>query len=468
MPDFFKILAISTIFTLLQALCSALVSSVFGVLLGFVSLFGLRTAGATRVAKFFGYFLFSLPGATIAFLFLNSWSSFGLSAILMCQVLMTALWVFSESRIRLRGYLQGGDHAAVLASLVFGARLLNSIRRGPISEFLREEVRYYFLYLFFIFFNSFSLVLILGGSPRYSTLDVLGFFELTSGFSPYRFYFILLWQMLVVILVSGVLIKKFPIKRNEFPIGSSTLNMNLWFGRQGQIGDTLGLVFRIGVVFFWSFAVYKTLRSTFVFSESWTEILDAAAVTLRVMISAVGFFFLNFVFAYFWKHKANEFLKYILMGFSPLLMGAALIPLLENVPDFEFFKIGLCMWMGFLPWFLFVWDSAINRIPNDQILSAQVFGAKPRNLFWRLKIPYAKGSLLILFIGLLVTATSELFFSSYFLVETESLAMLGRRWAQRYNFSGMGVILFFQLMICFSMFLGIHFFVPKEDSNARF
>ena len=192
--DYIQIVLRSLVFTVSQAFLAAGVSAGLGVFFALLaSLNPTQKYSAHGMLTTVGRFLFSIPGVVTAFLFLQTIDFLklkslqeGFGAIVLCHIIFSVGWVLSESSRGMQRKMAGGfcEQLETAASMgfSFGAQFFT----GPLRNLWQKEFLYYFSFLFFIYVNSFSTVLILGGGPKYSTLDVLNFFNFQQ--NQYFFY----------------------------------------------------------------------------------------------------------------------------------------------------------------------------------------------------------------------------------------------------------------------------------------
>jgi len=180
------------------------------------------------------------------------------------------------------------------------------------------------------------------------------------------------------------------------------------------------------------------------------ELVNALGSTFKFVGSSL-FWFALFAFGL----GSVDLSKFIKIARTCLAISPFLFTLLGTMiyrksnPDYQdsYVMAGLCLVLGWVPWIVFVLHSHQAKCQKECLEAAQVMGFSRMEIFKRILFFYLKPGLIVLAIFISTTCVADIFVSGVLLQNQETLSMLARRWTQRYNFSGMSVIVGFQLIL---------------------
>lgn len=225
-------------YSLWQALLSAALTTLFGVLTA-RSFFYLSFKGKSLLYKLIA-FAWALPSLVVIFALIGIWGNQGWFAQLLRQLGVD--WPFSLY----------GLHGIVLAHLFLNIPLmmkycLEGLNLIPshqhqlaaqlnlkgwhyfrIVEFpaLKGILPYGFMTVFLLCFTSFPIVLMLGGSPKYSTLEVAIYQAVTFEFDFAKAVKLIVVQVLIGLLLQGIMDL---VSRNAFEkTGQKAVSEQIW------------------------------------------------------------------------------------------------------------------------------------------------------------------------------------------------------------------------------------------------
>lgn len=441
-PIFFKILARSLFWSFAQALSSALLACLGGILLG--TLLAMVTRGPGRwlatLNRGWGYFAFSVPTVTVALLILQLSSELhflpqrGTPLILWAHFLMNVCFVAAAIENRLRHFLAGAGGNLLESAATLGAR-------GPTLYFQSfrnvwwNESKSFFPLIFMWSFSAFSTVLILGGGPEFSTPEVLLYYSLKSDFESTRILAIMAVQFLCAAGLSSVALRFVPaeadyrvsVNLREFKLWSLskvTFAATVFFGicvwpwlwlvknlgelRAGgapseEVGAALGITFAlVALTVLFSAGVFVALLA----SHAWVRRTLTASLGISAAFLLAAWLLLR------WDLWAGENLM------AQLLLAAVAMTLLK------------------MPLYAFWIERRLQSIHAQEIEAAWLMGcahrAVVREIFWSAcRDIWAR---VLILAGL--SALGEIVVVSFILTEATTLAGLSQKMAVRYDFSG--------------------------------
>ncbi len=480
-PDYFLILFRALTLTLAQSICSALFSAFLGVF--FALIFALSSHKLSQVVVrwgiLLGRILFTIPGTVSAFLFLSlihlwgfNFLKMGFFSIVACHVLFSAGWVFAESlgamNLKMAGTFKEQIESAVQMRMSFREQVFF----GPLSSMIKREFFYYFYYLFFIYLNAFSTVLILGGGPSYSTLDVVNYFSFQQDGLGLRLFIGVGIQLFLGVVLSFTYEKKLSshrrtivdsgISRSVEPFQVLGLRMPRFIFVLGSMLFFLyGLLFLVLVLSLLKISVFS-LETSYLKSEVFLALVS----TLKFVGSSLVWFCVFVASLIVLNVRVVEKKSRFFLAVSPFVFAFFLVFALDflGLKETNSYSLaGLGLVLGWIPWIAYVLESQLSRIPLEQIEAARVFGHTRVAIFFKIKAHYFKSAVYSLGFFLASVAVADVLVSGIFIPQEETLSALARRWAQRYEFSGMSLVVTVQMV--FVLILGI--FEIKSQQKTR-
>jgi hypothetical protein len=452
-PEFYSILVRSLGVTFLQAGLGAVLATGVGVTMAFLSYFS-----SPKSHNLFGdllhRFLFSMPGVTMAFCTILVFESTGLFPIVFCHFIFSVGWVFTESRQKILSAMGGSRFDSIQLASSFGAGFLEQILRGPLRSLWTQLFVEKASILFFTFINAFSVVLILGGGPQYSTLEVLNFHYILSGESGQRLWVVGITQIILALV--GAFLLSLVVKKDSKELHSQHLLKSrvLYSQLLGFKTKPMSLgqsVFK-GFVYSWmGVVIFRLWGDLANMNYKSQDLLDALQSSGLLVGIAVGLYFAVSAMLMIWPVSFNRFSKYFMLSLSPTLVSMVGYFCLKDLNWDSHFKTALVLILGWLPWMLYVLSESWSQIPWSQMDLSVSFGASKSQIMMKhFKAYFFQGWFNLLVFVLLATA-SDVFVSPFFLEEQETLVMLGRRWAQRYQFEGMSLVVAIQSLFAFAL-----------------
>ena len=450
--------------TLLQAtLSTALVgvSAVFvGVFFAFTDFSGRRWF--LKCVDVCGSTMFVLPGLVVALFVLDvqrkiqAEPTIGLWPVVFAHVVMNYLWVGGQMAKRFEVWFEREGCEQIEAARSLGARGL-SMWIEFLSPIARQELRGWLPLVFQWSALAFTTVLILGGGPRFSSPEVLLFYSLQNNFDLSRVLLLLLIQLGFgwVVIRSGLLQKEEAAKYFSGTAIATESKQKPFFASKRALEILFWLI--AGVVLIPALALLAQPLTVLVqwFSGSFAVpdgFAEALSLSLGLALAAAVWasLFFGLLLACQRELRRNIALLAVLSGtfLAACWMGLGVDLLLRNHKILQVVVSGLGLALGQAPLSAFWIERRLREMPDAVIESAASLGA---NFVARLKcivFPHVADLWLRVVTLALLGAMGEVAISSIFLQDQMTLALLGRRLAGHYDFSGSSLVLATILLVC--------------------
>jgi ABC-type Fe3+ transport system permease subunit len=453
--NFFLLLGKTFFMTLLQASGSAFLSCFLGAFLG-VMIFLLPWQKMPRRMKFFevtSVLLYSLPGTAAAIFILFLYQqvlgrvAIGLEAILAAHVFLNFSIVAFGVFTRLSSWEMGPGRDQLEASLCLGAskmRTLFTFLKPP----LIDELKKWFLLIGLFSFMSFSIVLILGGGPDFSTPEVLLFYSLNMESSASRLLLTGIFQLAVSAGVFFLLVKNgltggaahfLPVSLKTGPLSSGLRpGKNSWI-------HVVFLGSFVPALLFFVWPTFEVIKSVF-----WIRGTSSVFSYTELMVaSAHSFLFASFSAFFSWclfhlclraHSSCRKFLSWGVTLSSTFVLVAWSHTFIN--PDFlsvDILRLGFVALMfsfAFLPMICFWVESRFQALSVESVECAIVLGCNYKSLSRQLLRPFMMDIERRIPFVLVFMSLGEIALSSFFISDLPLLPLLSRQMAARYDFRG--------------------------------
>lgn len=446
-PLFLKLLTRSVLFTLGQSVLSAglcvLLAWPLALLFLSVDTHQRRWRRLLGYCEAVGNFVFAMPSLLMA-LFIFQAANFlpflprsGFWAIILAHLLLNILFVSLALRKRVGAWLRGEGLAIIEAAATLGQS-----RRRLYWQFLprlfSSDLWAWFFYVAFLCLGAFSTVLVLGGSPAYSSTEVLLFYSLKNDGEGSRIFLLALAQfglMGASIVAYRRVFRYLKIERSEAPSGApgvvSTLvprNLHGYF--LGLVG--IGSAFALFLFYQLFWGAFRRFDPQFLLPLQGTLIFVGLSVVLTV-----GLFILVFFLGSAWRGRGI----YLWTLSSTLVMafwlGAGWDGLFAFSLTARLLLVALCFSLLRLPWICQWIEERFVRFPQDQLEAAWLLGAMPPQILRRLVWPSTRDLLLRAAALSALLAVGEIALISVFVPELPVLSVFVQRQMQRYDFDAL-------------------------------
>ena len=443
-PEFYKILVRSIAYTSLQGALSAVISVSIGIFIGLGLSLG-PVKGMSILARFcehFGLFAFFAPGLFVATCLMNlsaSWGggldlAQGFFAIVIAHVLMNALFVATSVNQRLLSWLAAGGQELVSAASVLGLPK-GQLIRVAIGPVLRAEFWLWLPLVFLWSFSAFATVLILAGSDKFASPEVLLFYALHNDSSSARLAVLLVFQ-----LALGLGLSRFVYTRRTNPLSSGADQRHSSnplpresFALFAVATSLLSLLLAaplLGALVTSLFNLKVGFSDELVVASSNSAML-ALFAALILLVLTLGLFYFG--------DRVRRYLIGALGVSSTVLAGlwfdSRFEGLLSGRPMLQLFAISLALALSLLPLSAYWLEERLRTFPKELADTARVLGLDDFALKRRIILP-TLGPLMARLLCLAAMAgMGELVFSSFFAADLPLLPLLARRLAQHYDYS---------------------------------
>lgn len=454
---FWQIVFRSLLWSIAQAAVSTFLILFFSVLVGNYLVFTSQKIRriASKFLDFWGEFLFALPGVVGSFVFLGLSQILipgiypqGLWAVVACNFLLGCLWSVSFVFRKQLDWIQGPGSQQLESWATLGANpvALCFHPAGPAVRRAMFAGRQILPLLFVTYFSSFSTVLILGPGGANATPEVMLFYSLLHEGRSVR---TLAWVGVVLILgfclnrmlnspnLLGTPLSRRSPNGEHFFRGEAKPEILKWVEPPFKGIFGLSLLFLPVVAFGLGFVrIFEVKWGSFEVSEFF--LAGQGSVTLMATTVVWGIFFLG-VFLLEVPTLRSFFKNTWLLG--PTTWAAVLILLLpSNLNRESFWLGGLACVLSFLPWLARAQKPLSALLPNSEVETFRVLGGRKKDLFFFLLLPRLKTVWIGILVLLALCSLGDASIPALFLGESETLASMGRRLGQRYNFSGMTLL----------------------------
>ena len=332
-------------YSLLQAVLSASISTILGILLA-KAFFYLEFKGKTWLYKSI-LFVWSLPSLVIIFAVIGIWGNSGWIA----QVMK---WIGIDWHSNIYG-LQGILIAHGLLNIPLVTKYcVEALALIPSSQYqlsaqlnlsgwnyfrivefpmFKRILPYVFLTIFMICFTSFPIVLMLGGGPKYSTLEVAIYQAVSFEFDFAKAVMLIMVQLAFGIVLQGLL---FFFSQRALKQSNQTTNVELWkprlagsrkLGLQSILILQTLLILLPLVSVLWAGISVSHFWQRLVNLELWEATLFSVLISLIASITTVGVTYLIALETRQLLYRKHHFLHAILGSVAtyPLILPVFLL-----------------------------------------------------------------------------------------------------------------------------------------------
>lgn len=397
-------------YSLLQATLSALISTFLGILLA-KAFFYLDFKGKTWLYKSI-LFVWTLPSLVIIFAVIGIWGNSG-------WLVQFMKWMGIDWHFNIYG-LQG----ILIAHALFNIPLVTkycveALSLIPSSQYrlaaqlnlsgwsyfrivelpmLKRILPYVFMTIFMICFTSFPIVLMLGGGPKYSTLEVAIYQAVSFEFDFAKAVMLIMVQLAVGVVLQALL---FFFSQQALQQPNTNPNVELWkprlfgwrkVGLQGILILQTLLILLPLVSVAWSGISVSHLGQRLANPELWEAALFSLLISLIASITAVGVTYLIALEARRLLMQKQRFLHAILGGvatypliFPVFLLAVGLFLLLINTPLSTaqlLLLVGVMNGIILIPFTYPILFSAMWEVFNAQDKLARSLGLTGFNRWW--------------------------------------------------------------------------------------
>lgn len=443
---FWKIIARALAVTTLQAAASAVLAGALGVLGGVLLAFtpGRVSRVASDFVRSLGALVFVFPGVLTAMLVMG-WAralpwvpGSGLVAIVLAHVLVNVAFLASSVNERLRSSLATGGLDRLEAAATMGARGW-SLGQAAIGPLLRSELAVWLPLVFLWSFSAFSTLVILGGSPATANLEVILFYSLQNADDSARVLVLMVLQLGVAWLawrLSERVDSHAEMAQGDDASVVALVNSRFALGSWvACLVSTLFLLPFVPVLV----APLRLLLAWREGSEAPVGFGNATFITLALAtvtaLCSWGFFELVL--------RAGSRRRRILaygLGLSTTFLAAAWVGAgVEGAlhsPLLQVLAAGLAV--SVVQWSLVAFwvERRLSAIPEEAWQAAGTLGAPLGEIHSRIVRPQLKDVRFKVILAAFLGAAGELSISTLFLRDVETVAVLSRRLASRYDFGG--------------------------------
>jgi len=477
------------IFTLLQALLSAL----FSILLAFpgAALFSHYRFKAKKALLSLSAISFILPPILVVLAFVQFWGQNGwvnqlwtflapgadkLKILYSAKAIIMA-HIFYNLPLALRFLYDGWQSIPKTqqeAGYSLGASPARTFFRVTIPQLL-PSVLSSFLIIFLYCFLSFSIILVLGGGPRYSTLEVEIYQQIK--FSQHYFTGGLLALLEISISILAVTVYLYlERKRHHYEMDQIRMDDGAPLNRSGRI---LLWCYTILFMLFLAAPMVSMVSKSFLYSggawsgkqqlslhwfQSIFSLADRNFLSLKAIMNSLFYAFSSTLLvtvlcsllghlSLHHKLAAPKFTQFILllpMGISTVILSLGYLILSVHLPNAPWVRTSLIIIIHAFTAIPFAYRAMINRIeklPPNLIEAAQILGAPSEKVFNRIEWPMLRPAII----------TGALFSFALSIGEVNAVLVLARteqttiplaiyRLIGNYNFNGasaMGTLLIF-------------------------
>ena len=451
---FFLLLARSLVFASTQALLSASIATALGVVLGlWLSFFsGPRERVLLRFIEAAGFFCFILPGVAVSLLVIDLHrrlgfpAATGLWAIVAAHVFLNSLFVAASVSRRCRSWWLSGGREIFEAMAMLGAPPYRRLQ--AFVPVLKVEIRFWFPLIFFWSMTAFATVLILGGSPLASSPELMLFYSLQSDPGSGRIMVLFLFQLLCGWVLARWI---FRFQGAKLFQGEERQKPTLAFRSRVVLPSGLNLLGvlilgALGLPVFWLvlaplFEVLSQGASSLISQNGMDALLNSLALCFMAaacaLVFSIGLIRVRSVFRrrVAWGMGVSGallMLGWVILGWDLWLEGHPFLQLIAEA-------LGVCLLL--LP-FMALWlDARLSSVSPEIYEAAEVLGARNSHLFRRVDWPLCQDLVGKILLYSAMAALGELALSSFLLKDVETLSLLSRRMATRYDFSGSAWVL---------------------------
>ena len=456
----------SVLFTALQASLSAFVAVALAIVLGLW--LSLSSGPAARSLKKWvarlGDFAFALPGVVVALLVLDiaHWipalPSSGLASIVFAHVMVNVLMIASVVSSRASAWLRADGQQAFEAAALLGAGGW-PLLKNAFGNLIQTEFTAWFGLVFLWSFSAFSTVLILGQGPGHSSPEVLLFYSLQTDADGTRVLFVAVLQLLCGALIARRIQQshrnvELSLSPTLSEVDSDEMSSGTLFSKKRFLAGAFVLALPFALAFLW-LLVAPLLRLIAVLSrgpwnsEGWLQAASYSALL------AVG---TGLVMA-FWARGLVRVSRGLRQGMALLLgasstflaalwLGAGVDRVAQQHEGLQIVFCITALATAQMPLAGFLIESRLKSLPVETLEAARVLGADDSALFESVLMPWVRPTLTRVCKLAMLLALGEMSIPALLAPSIETLPLLGRRMASRYDFSGASMMIL--LLVGFS------------------
>lgn len=383
-------------FTYVQAALSALLAGIVGIPIAFW--LHDRNERWARGLWYASLVPFSTPGLLYALCYLGVWHSFGLVSILVAHCFLNfplyVRWVGLA--------LQRDQEITERAALALGASRWQCFRKITWPK-IRSACAGSFLISFLYCASSLVVVMLLGGNPRYTTLEVALYENIRMLFNLNRASILAIVQLSVFAVVVFL-----SLRFHRLPIGHKIVRgsvPSIYRPRSRWVGPAFFLLFSTVMFFLVVAPLGNLVRASLPgFAKlNLSETVSYIGQSLRLSaLTAILSVMLSFGFAYGAARSSSprlatfvDTLSTLPLAVSVLTLGLGIL-ILYPLRDFGLWSlipISTLQAVGVLPLASRAWQQSMRRIPEDLRFTAASLGASPWQVFARVEAPLLRGAL---------------------------------------------------------------------------
>jgi ABC-type Fe3+ transport system permease subunit len=440
---FWKIVLRSLAVTFFHSALAAVVAGALGAILGVALAFVPGPLGrrCSDFARSLGTLVFVFPGVLTALLVLGwarsvSWlPQTGIPAIVFAHVLVNAAFLTSNINERVRAFFASGGLDRFEAAATLGARGLAPFRAalGPV---VRAELSIWLPLVFLWSFSAFSTVVILGGSPETANLEVILFYSFSSADDSARVLALMILQLAIAWAAASFGERVGARARSEH--GSDRDGLALVGSRFAfpvLLAPAISLLLLVPVLPVLS----SPLRLMASRSEAPAGFLPAALWTLALAVAAAGFSILFFEAL---SRAGSRSRRRVAcgLGLSTTFLAVAWVSAgledwMSSAP-MQLLAAGLAVSVVQWPLMAFWVERRVRAMPLETWEAGATLGAPAAALHARVLRPQLADVRWKVALAAFLGAAGELSVSTIFLRDVDTVALLSRRLASRYDFSG--------------------------------
>lgn len=459
--SFWTLIFKSISFTFIQATLSATLSVGAGLCVGIgLSLIHGQTGKLLlRISSAVGNFCFVLPGLSVALIFMNLsksfsfWPTHGLFAIVLAHFVLNVLFLSAQIAGRIQDWEQGTGLELQAAAQTLGAQSPKAFFL-TVSPLLLTEIRTWFPLVFLWSFTAFSTVLMMGGSPKFSTPEVLLYYFLQNDFNSAR----ILVLCLVQLLMAALLLKFSNFSLSATPVELMT-TLDNQLNSQNQIfllRKKIFTIFKAGALFFcgiflclltWSLlnGLSVIFQKAHLSAElRWAmghSLLLALFTGLACLLLSIGLFLCS--------NQTRSFLFVCGAMITPTLLVAAYLSaeldrqLLGTAPVLQILFCSLAIALTLLPLMSLWIKRRLEGFSKEWEMAAATLGASGLQRFFWVYWPLNRDLLLRIFRLGFLTGLGEVALCTLLIQDIDFAAGLTKQLANRYDFEASRWLLLF-------------------------
>lgn len=445
---FFELILRSSLFSVAQAAASAFVAIGLGLTLGV--LWGLDVVRfGERFFRGLGLFLFCLPGAAVATMWIDASRlglpvpSQGFGALVGAHALVNAILIGMSLADRVRRWRRAGGEHVLAASATLGASSFAWLR-AALSPLIANEVRLWAAPVFLWSWAAFSTLLMLSSGPSSSSPEVLLYFALQNDPDSTRIVLLALVQCAL-----GIVVSKAALRGDDHPETLADLDaparpVAVWRSAVPASLKLLGVSVKLLIVSLVGIELLWVLRSL---GAASTDVRSLATDYVPALLSsltvgagaAAGAWFAH---PYLVGAGGPFRRRFVVFGlgvtgtvWAALWVGGGLDLWVGDSRFGQLAAAALAVAFAGLPFQAYWIERRLRAVPAETLAAAATSGANVGAIEDEILRPLVKDVRARMSVLAFVAAFADLGASGIFLRDTETLALWARRLAGRYDFS---------------------------------